>query len=215
MIESIFPSTVRVAQGDPQQMEGELYPQEESFVTKSVMKRRREFTAGRLLARSLLNEFGLTDFPLLMGKHREPLWPEVLCGSITHTQNYCAVVVARKHDVTSLGLDAVLPQDVRENIWPAFCSPKELAGLEALPPQSRQQQAALIFSAKESLYKCLFPVLECWIDFKDVEIQVGSSGYFNAEFAIDKKGFKKGTRVRGQYYFQPPYLLTGITWTGL
>src|SRR5271169_2601616 len=78
------------APGDPSL----LLPAEAQALSKAVLKRVQEFAAGRLCARALLAEFGIHDFPIKVADDRQPVWPETLVGSITHTAGLCAAVVA-------------------------------------------------------------------------------------------------------------------------
>ena len=97
----LFPPGARVAEmragGDP----SALLAEEMRHLGASVDKRKREFAAGRLCARRLLAEFGITDFPVRVADDRQPLWPESLVGSITHTTGiaggHVAAAVARNH----------------------------------------------------------------------------------------------------------------------
>ena len=71
--------------GDPSLLE----PEEALAVANAVPKRVQEFAAGRLCARRALAEFGVVDFPVRAARDRQPIWPEFLVGSITHTRG-CA-----------------------------------------------------------------------------------------------------------------------------
>lgn len=49
-------------------------------------KRLGEFLAGRLAAREALRPFGLAGCSVAIGAAREPLWPEGVEGSISHSR---------------------------------------------------------------------------------------------------------------------------------
>ena len=84
-LRELFPEQALTAElrggADP----GALYPEEARHLQKAVRKRLEEFAAGRLCARLLLREFGIDHFAVEVGADRQPLWPEDLVGSITHT----------------------------------------------------------------------------------------------------------------------------------
>ena len=51
-----------------------------------------------------------------------------------------------------------------------------LASMVALPSE-RGQSAALVFSAKESVYKCLYPTGGHFLEFHDVELAFGDGTF--------------------------------------
>src|ERR1700692_4432176 len=73
--------------GDP----AALLPDEKQYHRGAVQKRAEEFAAGRACAHRLLAEFGIVDFPVKVAADRQPLWPEGLVGSITHTSGFCEI----------------------------------------------------------------------------------------------------------------------------
>jgi 4'-phosphopantetheinyl transferase EntD len=147
-----------------------LTPAELNFIAHCAEKRIHDFTAGRACAHRALRALGIVDFSLLSGQKREPLWPQSIVGSITHTNGYAAAVVARRRDVRSLGIDCEVVDSVDEHLWSRICTASELQRLHALPPPERPRQAALIFAAKEAFYKCQFPLSCAWVGFEDVDI---------------------------------------------
>lgn len=231
---NLFPLDVRMLRGDPREIKGELYAAEQALIAKACAGRQLEFRAGRILARALLYELGIEGFPLLMGEKREPLWPQMICGSITHLPDICLVAVAEKTKVYGLGLDVARVLDVGREIWPTFLTPAELSWVDSLPQTIAQRYAAMIFSAKETLFKCLFPVTHVWIDFKDVRISTAAAYRrfrrerftqylqddaqypgeltFEAEFIIEKGNvIPCGYKATGVYRFDGPYVVTGMT----
>ena len=231
---NLFPRDVRILRGNPREIKGDMYPAEQALVSKACPGRRREFRAGRILARALMYEAGIEGFPLLMGDKREPLWPQMICGSITHLPDVCVVAIAEKTKVFGLGLDVARVLDVGREIWPTFLTPEELQWVDSLPPTVAQRYAAMLFSAKETLFKCLYPVTRVWIDFKDVRISTdkayrrfrrgrfthvveedeGAGGdlQFEAEFKVEKgDAIPRGFKIGGTYQFDGPYVFTGMT----
>src|SRR5208282_3247294 len=93
-LQSLFPAGVVGAELRAPGDASLLLPAEAEFLGRAVPKRVQEFAAGRLCARRALAEFGIVDFPVRTAHDRQPVWPEFLVGSITHTEGYCAAVVA-------------------------------------------------------------------------------------------------------------------------
>jgi 4'-phosphopantetheinyl transferase EntD len=151
-----------------------LRPEEAAIVATSVEKRRTEFRAGRSCARKALAEIGITNFPLLASKDRAPIWPPSVVGSITHTDGcpggYCAVAVANRRIALGLGLDAEPRLPLPTEVWPLVLDEQELsAACHAAEPGVH---ARLVFSAKETTYKALFPAFKRFLEFSDVHVDL-------------------------------------------
>ncbi len=116
--------------------------------------RRREFAAGRHLARRLIRTWGCPAAPLRRRRDGSPNWPEGLSGSISHCQDLCVVAVAPVLHVTALGIDVEPAAAIEEELWQELFHTEELLTLrngvdlgEHVPPDR------LLFSAKEAAYK--------------------------------------------------------------
>ena len=176
VLTSLFPPGVAAVElrecGDVES----LWPSEAACVSRAVPERVQEFAAGRQCARRAMAEFGIRDFPLLMASDRQPLWPDTLTGSITHTRGFCAAAVAERERHGALGLDSEVAGEVGEHLWAAVCLPQELAWLDALAREDRAAAATLLFSAKEALYKCQYPLFAQRLDFHDCRLPPSSGG---------------------------------------
>ena len=150
----------------------DLYPKEFDETTSFGEKRRGEFSAGRLCARRALAEFGIVNFPLQINNDRRPRWPEGIVGSISHTRDYCAALVARATDVSAIGFDVERTERIGEELWNALFTSRERERLRTLSSERRAIDATVIFSAKEAFYKCHFAHSPSWLDFADVEIEI-------------------------------------------
>lgn len=145
-----------------------LLPEEAACVGRAVPKRVQEFAAGRLCARRALAEFGITDFPVRVASDRQPLWPEFLVGSITHTDGYCAAVVAERCRLSAIGIDCEVIGRVTQELWPTILGPEEARWLDSLAQSERVAAVTLLFAAKEALYKCQYPLVGEWLNFHDL-----------------------------------------------
>ncbi len=140
----------------------------------AVIKRRVEYLAGRHCARAALRAHApaLAEAPIARGPDRAPAWPAGVVGSITHTAGYAAAAVAHTHALRGLGLD--LERWVRPtapaNLGAHLARPGELAQLVAESGWSEVEALTLLFSAKESLYKCLYPEVRRYFGFHDATI---------------------------------------------
>ncbi|MBD1557622.1 4'-phosphopantetheinyl transferase superfamily protein [Vibrio sp. S9_S30] len=135
---------------------------------RAVAKRKAEFVAGRTVARAALQSLGCTCVELPIGEHRAPVWPKGWIGSISHTDDMALAVVGLSGEVSMLGLDVenLIAETQLDSLMPMFVSAKEL---ELLPTTtlSRQAFATLVFSAKESVFKAIYPYVKTYLEFTD------------------------------------------------
>jgi enterobactin synthetase component D / holo-[acyl-carrier protein] synthase len=153
----------------------ELHEEERRILDTTRPKRRAEFYAGRGCARQALARLGIHDFPLLRDEHRAPIWPSGVTGSITHTENYTAVAVARRSEVASVGIDVERIGRLDETRWPFVFSVAELQAVNGAATDSRAGIVAALFSAKEAYYKCRYQVVRDPLGFHEVEIVLSGS----------------------------------------
>jgi 4'-phosphopantetheinyl transferase EntD len=197
--------------GDP----GLLLPEEAAHLGRAVPKRMQEFAAGRLCARRALAEFGMPDFPIRAAQDRQPIWPDSMVGSITHTAGFCAAAVAERRRIQALGLDSEVVGDVKAEIWPHICLPDEIAWIQSLPAAAQVLAATLIFSAKEAFYKCQYPLVRDPLGFHDVRIEAptwdASAGIFlvhpTRSLAIATYA---ALPLHGRYLFHENLVTTGM-----
>ena len=150
--------------GEPQ-----LMPEERQFVARAVPARVLEFAAGRSCARAALARFGCPPVALPVGAKREPKWPPGFIGSITHCPGHCAAAVARldfegPHPIASIGLDAEPAQALPDEVAAMVLCGGERHWINR-NGQNQLPWDRLVFSAKESVFKCLFPVEQRYMDF--------------------------------------------------
>ncbi|MCG3734851.1 4'-phosphopantetheinyl transferase family protein [Vibrio cincinnatiensis] len=135
----------------------------------AVTKRQAEFMAGRVAACDALQAAGVTPQMLSVGKHRAPQWPEGVVGSISHNENL-ALAVAQYVDNGTLLLGADVESWIDAHslslIQTAIADPQEAAILDSLS-LSTTQRITTLFSAKESLFKALYPRVRRYLDFQD------------------------------------------------
>lgn len=175
VLTSPFPAHVSfcvVRAGDPLPW---VHPLDELGCPGAAERRRREFLLGRAAAHQAIAALrGSSPHPIGRGSRGQPLWPEGLVGSISHTRGIAVAAVARRCDASGLGLD-VERRDRRVSAGVArlVASPPEQAWIAAAEPDLRLK---LLFCAKEALFKALFPLAEVFLGYLDAELSWEGSG---------------------------------------
>lgn len=136
-----------------------------------IAKRRAGFLAGRIAARGAMALLGLSPDQVPIGPGGAPCWPDDVTGSITHSDNTAVCSVARRDQLAALGLDleTVMSAQVATQISGGIVSSAEAALLRRLPLPF-EQALTIAFSAKESLYKALYPDVRSFFDFDAAEL---------------------------------------------
>jgi 4'-phosphopantetheinyl transferase EntD len=149
-----------------------LFPEERQHVQTAVPKRQAEFAAGRVGARRALARLGIPAAPLPANLDRTPRWPAGVVGSISHAEATCAVVVARASQLAGIGLDLESAAPLAPDLEGLIATPDELRRLDRAGTLERGRALKLLFSAKESFYKCQYTRTRTFLDFLDVELDL-------------------------------------------
>ena len=137
----------------------------------ATQNRQREFLAGRWCARQALQCLGVGSTDVAMAENRAPIWPDGVVGSITHSCGFAAAAVAWAADIAALGIDSekiidpAAAYDVAD-----VCMVDEPTLFKAAHGRSFCEFCTFVFSAKESVFKCLFPLMRKFLEFSDVRI---------------------------------------------
>jgi 4'-phosphopantetheinyl transferase EntD len=167
LIERIVPPVVRVVEGERPPQDVSLFPEESAIIRNAVEKRRRDFRAGRACARLALAALGVNDVAIPSGPRGEPLWPAGIVGSITHCPGYVAAAVTLREHLLALGIDTEEWGAAGSDLESFICTPAEL---DRYRDSELPCWRTLVFSAKESLFKALYPLRHFELDFPEVEV---------------------------------------------
>ena len=112
-------------------------------------KRRIEHLAGRIAAAYALQPWGIKTVPAV-GNQRQPLWPEGLYGSISHSGSCAIAIVSR--EPSGIDIEQIFSPQLAAEVATQIASPTEIFRLQTsgLP---FAVALTLAFSAKESVYK--------------------------------------------------------------
>ncbi|NMX62765.1 4'-phosphopantetheinyl transferase superfamily protein [Pseudomonas sp. WS 5079] len=141
-------------------------------IQRSVAKRQAEFLAGRLCARSALQRLEGLDCIPAIGEDRAPVWPAHISGSITHSTGHAAAIVGHKAQWRGLGMDLenLLPLERAKRLAGEILTADEMQRMAAGPREQIAQCVTLTFSAKESLFKALYPIVHKRFYFEHAEV---------------------------------------------
>lgn len=179
-----------------------LYPLP-AHLERAVLKRQVEFLAGRVCAQQALEALtGAKPAAIPAQPDRAPGWPPGVVGSITHTASYAAALVALDSYYQGIGIDCeVMLSPENLTLQRYICVPDELEALHAVHRDwTPEQLLTLVFSAKESLFKCLYRHVQKMFGFAAARVM-----------ALD--------RVQQTFVIQleqdlTPHLCTRSQWTG-
>ncbi len=183
-----------------------LLPEEEACVEEAVERRRRQFAAGRACAREALARLGVSPAPLLREPDRSPRWPAGVVGSISHCQGRCAAAVAWGSEFAGLGLDVERRGRVTDRLLPRVATPRERARLAA--PGAGEDDATLLFSAKEAVYKCLSRWVSGTLGWHDVEVEFLAGARIAIRLLRELDGLPRS--LEGRYACADETLATGV-----
>jgi enterobactin synthetase component D len=131
-------------------------------LSRASSKRAIEFLAGRYCAREAIRR--LTANRVMSQVPRDPAglpaWPDGIVGSITHTGGFVSAAVARSSDAGGIGIDSetVLTKSVALEITRLVATQSELTAAMSMTSLGTNETLTLLFSAKEAVFKCLYPV---------------------------------------------------------
>jgi len=134
---------------------------------RAVAGRRDAFALGRIAARRAMAHLLTSPPPVLPGRDRAPCWPEGIVGAITHAGEWGVAAAAHCPRTRAIGLDLAWLPDLREvNIAETIADADERRWIDG---DARRLLA--LFSAKESVFKALYPSYGEFFGFENVTVQ--------------------------------------------
>ncbi len=198
LLEPLFPDEVRSVFSEAVPANVDLYPEEVRITAQMVERRLQEFQHGRSCARLALSMLGQPPGPVGRGKHREPLWPAGFIGSISHAGDHAAAAVAATDLFLGIGLDMEFADPIEDCLIASICRPDEIGRVD--DGEDIGYRAKLLFSIKESIYKCMWPLIREFIDFTEIEVRlVDDSDRYEAIAHTAKCDAVPVDRLSGRY----------------
>lgn len=187
---------------------------------RAVNKRRAEFLAGRLAASHALEQLGVAG---ALGRNADgsPRWPVGVVGSITHGARRAFCAVAQSEQLRGLGIDAeaLMRASTSPELKRRICSEGELRCLASALAAPEHHLLSLAFSAKESLYKCLYPLVERFMDFHAARVVAvtqlpahdGIEGELTLELSVDwSPQHLAGRRLCARFFLGAEHVETAV-----
>ena len=131
-------------------------------------KRYSEFLIGRQAAKRALGG----EYFIGKAQTGEPIWPDGLIGSISHTEGLAVAAVGSSEKFQAIGIDLEnIDRKINIDISKRICSDSEKQWLDT------KEDLLKVFSSKEAIYKALFPICKTFFGFLDVELRPAGGGY--------------------------------------
>ena len=172
--------------------------------------RRHEFLIGRLLLHALEPKLG----PVLRDASGMPNWPKDFLGSISHKGGCVAAALVSAQAYRGIGIDLEIPSEMPLNVIEHVCRGDEIL---LLKEPKMQETLTLIFSAKESLFKCCYPTTQIWFGFHEAQFLANNEETRTFSIKLLKNlppFFHSGQVFHGAYrhyeWGKHRFLLTGI-----
>lgn len=141
----------------------------------AVPSRQLEYLAGRYCCKEALMAMNPVSAPgdVARGADRAPIWPKGIVGAISHAAGVASVALAPVSVCRGIGVDTEIvvgPEEATE-VSELIVAPEEFSMLaQRLGCHGPSFAVTLALSAKESVFKCLYPQTRRTFEFRDLSI---------------------------------------------
>lgn len=190
---------------------GEIARTESACLGAGLADRRTvERQLGRQCAAAALRGLGHEARLEATGPRGEPVWPTGFVGSITHCPGMRLAAAAYARDYVALGVDAEPARPMDPALEPHVLTGRERNWTRSACRKSGSLLPRLLFSAKESVFKCQSVVLGLLLDFLDIELKVDPAARSFTVLAGFRLGLRPDwfARIRGRYLICGDHILT-------
>lgn len=184
------------------------------LIEKWSPKRQKEFLIGRYCA---FLSLGKNQKEIIsIGEKREPLWPKGFNGSISHNKNLVIAVTTKSEKF--IGMDIEEKGRLNLKIQGQILTPEEIDNFKLWKGQIDYQSfLTLIFSSKESIFKCLYPYFKEYFGFHSAYLSdlKKESAFFRLNHNFQKnypQELIENNRALEVFYFSDRENLFTITW---
>lgn len=168
----LVPHGIVVEGGDFKPADRPVKLEEEVSLGNVVPARRREFRAGRIMARQALRGLGIPETVIPIELDRAPVWPAGIVGSISHTRSLCVVAVGSSAEFLSIGIDIEEDSPLSCELTQLVAGAAETEGREGIERRLGCDLPKLLFVIKEAFYKMYFQLNRRFLAFHDVRVEL-------------------------------------------
>ncbi|WEK51844.1 MAG: 4'-phosphopantetheinyl transferase superfamily protein [Candidatus Kaistia colombiensis] len=156
----------RICEGD----EDHLLPDERRSISSRHPTIRRASGAARHVAHGLLADLGLDDVSILRSPSGAPVWPDGITGSLAHDDEVAVAAVAPVSSIRCLGIDVEPPHPLPDDIFTLA-----VTRADVFDNVDRGLAGRLIFSAKEAVYKAVYPMDHEILGYDEIAVDLGAN----------------------------------------
>ena len=187
-----------------------FYESHAKFLPKDLdsasIRRKSEFCAGRFCAFEASNEIGHKILSIQRGDKGEPLWPDEIKGSISHSHGIAVSMVGDSKVFQSIGID--IEKNITLKKIPTLnkmvLTDKDKLYFETLDKTYDLLFYQLCFTAKEALYKLIYPLVHEYFDFREASVE--SVNFKNNSLCLElhsqREKLKKFNGIYQAHYIQ-------------
>jgi enterobactin synthetase component D len=176
-------------------------------------KRQADYLAGRISAALALQALKLPSYAIRAGTDRAPIWPEGIAGSITHSHGRAASLVTRAPgQLCGIDLEVIATETTLAAIFTKCLSHHEARLARTAMSVPSEIAATLLFSAKESIFKALYPRVGRFFGFSAAELMQELPPN-RLQFEITETlhpNIPQGFRVQVNYDIRAEHVLTWL-----
>ncbi|MBP9680342.1 MAG: 4'-phosphopantetheinyl transferase superfamily protein [Bacteriovorax sp.] len=169
-------------------------------------ERRKEFLLGRYCAYKAYEKLlGQELISLISQSDRSPKWPYGVVGSISHNHNLVCCGISTSEKLIGLGVDIEQLGRTKPEMGRYIRTKEDLDEHEYFDEISL---LTFIFSAKESLYKALYPEVKKFFGFEYASVT--EINFANKTFKIQLlKDLNSQFNLEGRHHFEGRFALMG------
>ena len=156
-------------------------------ILNAAPRRQAEFFAGRLAVKYALTDLIGTAPPVGVGVNREPIWPNGVIGSISHSNGIAIVQIKKISNGTLVGIDIEHMIDFERTHQLKY---DILTKNECMVFESKNIDISYYFtwafSAKEALFKALYSRVLRYMEFSESRIVGFDLEQYRLELVVDE-----------------------------
>ena len=182
----------------------DLVGKELDYLSNGGKNAMQAFTTGRSCVRAIQRNQKLDEVAVLPGAYG-PLWQQGTVGSISHSKKLAAAILL--HEKQGVGIDIENKGRLTSKVIRRVATEKERETLAKIP----SFDWTLVFSAKESIFKAINPLVRSYFGFRDVELGLNMPNQsFSVKYVGSKLDGKLLDRCKGFWADSGDHLITFV-----